>query len=144
LKPDSLTISIRNLQRGIKIDMAKLTEPVEKAFRLCLQLHRGQASGLAKLRAVSVLLVSDRRMTALHRQFLGQDCPTDVLTFQHGEIVVSVETAMRNARRFGKSLSRELTLYIIHGLLHLHGFDDKDPSDARKMEKAQAKMLGMV
>jgi len=96
---------------------------------------------LRKLREVFVWLISDRRMAVLHRQFLGQLGPTDVLTFQHGEIFISVETARRQARAFGNSLMRELELYIIHGLLHLHGFDDQTPGEARKMRAAQEKVL---
>ena len=83
-------------------------------------------------------------MALLHRKFLGQSGPTDVLTFQHGEIFISVETARRHARAFGNSLLRELKLYIVHGLLHLHGFDDQTPSEAHKMKAAQEKILGSV
>ncbi|PYI58593.1 MAG: rRNA maturation RNase YbeY [Verrucomicrobia bacterium] len=67
--------------------------------------------------------------------------PTDVLTFHHGEIFISVEMAKRQARVFGNSLVRELQLYIVHGLLHLHGFDDHTPAEARKMEEIQEKIL---
>ena len=95
-----------------------------------------------RLRNVFVWLVSDRRMSRLHRQFLGQTGPTDVLTFQHGEIFISVATAKRHARAFGNSLTRELQLYIVHGLLHLNGFDDRTETGARRMEKMQAKILG--
>ena len=98
-------------------------------------------SGLGNLADLSVILVSDRRMAELHRRFLHLPGPTDVITFQHGEIFVSVETARRNARRFGNSLERELCLYIAHGLLHLHGFDDKDSAGAAEMERAQEKLV---
>ena len=80
-------------------------------------------------------------MASLHRQFLNQTGPTDVLTFQHGEIFISVETARRHARVFGNSLARELRLYIIHGLLHLHGFDDRKRVDSREMERMQKRIL---
>jgi probable rRNA maturation factor len=63
------------------------------------------------------------------------------LTFQHGEIFISVETARRHARAFGNSVMRELKLYMAHGLLHLHGFDDHTPSEAHKMKTAQEKIL---
>jgi len=80
-------------------------------------------------------------MSRLHRQFLGQRGPTDVLTFQHGEIFVSAETAKRHARLFGNPLVGELQLYIVHGLLHLHGFDDRTPAEARKMKSTQERIL---
>jgi probable rRNA maturation factor len=67
--------------------------------------------------------------------------PTDVITFHHGEIFISAETARSNAGLFGTKLARELRLYIVHGLLHLHGFDDRNPAGARKMKTVQGKIL---
>ena len=72
---------------------------------------------------------------------MNESGPTDVITFQHGEIFISAETARRNAQRFGNALARELRLYVVHGLLHLHGFDDRDESNARKMEIVQRRIL---
>jgi len=72
---------------------------------------------------------------------MHQTGPTDVLTFQHGEIFISVETAKKHARVFGNSLTSELCLYIAHGLLHLHGFDDRTQAAARKMKAMQKKIL---
>ena len=80
-------------------------------------------------------------MSRLHRQFLGQSGPTDVLTFQHGEIFISVETAKRHARIFDNPLERELQLYIVHGLLHLHGFGDRTPAEVRRMKNVQEKIV---
>jgi len=135
-------ISVRNLQRKISLNAAGLEKFVAKAVRCCLETHKPKETELTKLRNVFVWLISDRRMSRLHRQFLGQMGPTDVLTFQHGEIFISVEMAKRHARAFGNSLLRELQLYIVHGLLHLHGFDDRTQPGARRMKKMQAKILG--
>ena len=134
-------ISVRNLQRTIPVNAAALHKFAAKVLRHCLQLQKGKQTDLRELGEVFVWLISDRRMTRLHRQFLGQIGPTDVLTFQHGEIFISVEMAKRHARRFGNSLIRELQLYIVHGLLHLHGFDDRTPAEARKMARRQEKIL---
>jgi probable rRNA maturation factor len=134
-------ISVRNLQRTISVNAAALEQFAAKAVRRCLQARKRKQTDLSKLPNIFVWLISDRRMTRLHRQFLGQIGPTDVLTFQHGEIFISVEMAKRHARRFGNSLMRELQLYIVHGLLHLHGFDDRTQAEARKMKKAQEKIL---
>ena len=135
------TITIRNLQRNIQVDLTDLNRFAGKALRECLKLRRRKTSPLTKLNEISVLLVSDRRMSQLHRQFLQQAGPTDILTFEHGEIVISAPTTKRNARRFCNSLRRELCLYIIHGLLHLHGFDDRTERDAREMERTQNRIL---
>jgi probable rRNA maturation factor len=80
-------------------------------------------------------------MASLHQQFLNEPGPTDVITFQHGEIFISVPTARRQARQFGTSLVRELQLYIVHGLLHLHGFMDQTPRETRQMRAAEAAVL---
>jgi len=134
-------ITVQNLQRRISVNVAELEKFAGHAVQNSLQLHRGQRTDLRKLDEISVWLISDRRMALLHRKFLGQSGPTDVMTFQHGEIFISVETARRHARTFGNSLLRELKLYIAHGLLHLHGFDDQTPSEMHKMKAAQERIL---
>ena len=132
---------VHNLQRKISVNVAELEKFAGNAVQHSLQLQKGKQTDLRKSGEVSVWLISDRRMALLHRKFLGQSGPTDVLTFQHGEIFISVDTARRHARAFGNSLLRELKLYIVHGLLHLHGFDDQTPAEARKMKTAQEKIL---
>jgi probable rRNA maturation factor len=134
-------VKVRNLQRTVPIDVADLEHFATKAVRCCVALHRRKPTDLTKLREVFILLISDRRMASLHRQFLNQSGPTDVLTFQHGEIFICAETARRNALAFRDSLERELQLYIVHGLLHLHGFDDQRGADARKMKVMQERIL---
>ena len=134
-------ISVRNRQRLIPVDTDGLEEFAAKAVRCCLSMHKAKGTELTTLREIFVWLISDRRMSRLHRQFLGQTGPTDVLTFQHGEIFISVETAKRHARLFENPLVRELELYIVHGLLHLHGFDDRTKPSARRMKSMQEKIL---
>ena len=134
-------IAVHNLQRKISINVAELEKFADNAVQHSLQLQKGKQTDLRKSREVSVWLISDWRMALLHRKFLRQSGPTDVLTFQHGEIFISVDTAQRHARAFGNSLLRELKLYIVHGLLHLHGFDDQTSAEARKMKTAQEKIL---
>jgi probable rRNA maturation factor len=134
-------IRIRNLQRAVPVSVGGLEGFAAKAVRACLEAGQRAPTDLTRLSEIFVWLVSDRRMASLHRQFLNQTGPTDVLTFQHGEIFISVETARLHARVFGNSLARELRLYIVHGLLHLHGFDDRRRADARKMERMQRRIL---
>ena len=134
-------VSVRNLQRKISVNVGGLQKFAVKALQNCLQLQKEKQTDLRKLRDIFVWLISDRRMSQLHRQFLGQTGPTDVLTFQHGEIFISAETAKQHARVFANSLMHELQLYIVHGLLHLHGFDDRTPAGARKMKRMQERIL---
>jgi len=134
-------ITVVNRQRKIRVKLGTLQGFAEGALRACLKLRRPQSTALATLEELSVVLVSDRRMAELHRRFLQEQGPTDVITFQHGEIFVSTETARRQARRFGTTADHEMRLYIAHGLLHLHGFDDKDARSAVEMQHAQEKLV---
>ncbi|MGB9475052.1 MAG: rRNA maturation RNase YbeY [Candidatus Udaeobacter sp.] len=134
-------ISVCNLQRKTRVNIGDLQDFAAKAMRCCLQLHKRKRTDLSELHEIFIWLISDRRMASLHRKFMHQAGPTDVLTFQHGEIFISVETAKRHASTFGTSLARELPLYIAHGLLHLHGFDDQTQTGSRRMERAQKEIL---
>jgi probable rRNA maturation factor len=137
-------ITVHNRQRAMRVPLAALQEFARRALMECLKIPRRKLSGLASFAKLSVILVSNRRMAELHRRFLHLPGPTDVITFQHGEIFVSTETARSHARRFGNSLEHEIRLYIAHGLLHLHGFDDRDPANAAEMELAQEKLVAAV
>ena len=134
-------IQVRNLQRVVPIDPAALAKFAREALRLCLELPKTTPTDLMNLREIFVLIVSDRRISALNRKFLNESGPTDVITFSHGEIFISAQTARRQAQQFGNSLAREIQLYVVHGLLHLHGFDDATKTEARKMERTQKRIL---
>src|SRR5215469_15493024 len=109
-------ITVRNLQRKISVNIGELEKFAGNAAQYALPLQKRKRTDLCKLNEVFIWLISDRRMALLHREFLGQSEPTDVMTFQHGEIFISAETARRHARAFRNSLVRELKLYIVHGL----------------------------
>src|SRR6266702_8279213 len=141
VQPAVPEITVRNLQRKVPVKVADLAKFAQKAAKLCLRLPRKEKTHLSELREISVLIVSDRKIASLHRQFMNESGPTDVITFQHGEIFVGVESARRNARRFGNAFERELRLYVVHGLLHLHGFDDPKPASAQRMQVVQPKIL---
>ena len=133
-------ISVHDRQRKIPVDRAALEQFAIRALRLCMR-QRAPGPGLASLEEIDVLLISDRRMSELHRKFMEMSGPTDVITFQHGEIFISTETAKRQARRHRSTLANELRLYLVHGLLHLHGFDDQSPKGKRLMDSLQTKIL---
>jgi probable rRNA maturation factor len=137
-------ISVRNLQRKMPLDIVDLARFAECALKLCLRLPTKRRTDLQKLREILVLIVSDRRIALLNRQFLGEAKPTDVITFQHGEIFISAETARRQARQFRTTLKHELQLYLVHGLLHLHGFNDRTQVGAQEMERAQERIAGLA
>jgi probable rRNA maturation factor len=106
------------------------------------QLARAGSSG-----ELSVLLVGDGRMRRLNRSYLGKDRTTDVLSFPQGggvvgDVVISLDTARRQAREGGWALARELRQLVAHGILHCLGHDHQDPRGARRMAAAERRLLG--
>lgn len=109
-----------------------------QVFRLLVETGVGEIVGFERL---EVSLVDDDEMAEVHREFLGDATPTDVITFEHGEILIGVETAIRQAEEFRTSPDREVALYGIHGMLHLAGFDDREVGEAEVMARRQDELL---
>ena len=135
-----MEITIVNLQRKVSIDTANF-----RTFSNLLFLNLEQAVE----RSASVAFVSDRRMKELNIFFRGKDSTTDVLSFPHepddfdsdktnlGDIVISAEQAARQADENGLTLENEIKQLILHGLLHLCGYDhetDNGEMNARELE----------
>ena len=134
-------ITVFNRQRRVALARTRLEDFARRALVLCA---RERGAGLTSLAQVDVVIISDRKMSELHRRFLHIEGPTDVITFQHGEIFISVETARRQARAEGTTLLYELHLYLVHGLLHLQGFDDRLPKERRRMAALQERILAAI
>lgn len=126
-----------NRQRSVVVNMAVLRNFAAAVLPACLLESEDGLHALSKIEEVGVTLVSDRRIDRIHQQFMNIPGATDVITFEHGEIVISAETAARCAAEFGHSLEAELGLYLIHGLLHLNGFLDGTESERRRMHAVQ-------
>ncbi|MFN9703674.1 MAG: rRNA maturation RNase YbeY [Planctomycetota bacterium] len=102
-------------------------------------LHGGQPA-----LPVALLLTGDREIGRLHAEFLGDPSPTDVISFavdDGAEIVVSVDTARRVARQKGHAARAEVALYVVHGLLHVMGWDDVRPRQRAQMRAAEAAIM---
>ena len=134
-------VVIANRQRVHRLDLRRIRHLVARALPLCLAEHGPLPQRLADLPEVTATIVSPGVMSRVHVDFLGLDGPTDVITFPYGEILVCAAIAAENAARYSQSLDDELALYIIHGLLHLNGFDDLESAPARRMRARQAKIL---
>ncbi len=93
---------------------------------------------------VEISLVDDPTIDRIHRQFMDIEGATDVITFQHGEILVSLDTTAHQAEGLGHSAYRETLTCSIHGLLHLHGYDDTTPEARERMHARQDMMAGYV
>jgi probable rRNA maturation factor len=130
-------LELSNRQRKRRVDLSEFRAFAEEAIAKVADIAK--PATLPKV--VSVAFVTDRRIAEIHRDFMSVDGPTDVITFQHGEIVISVETAARQAEKFSSSFVRELRLYFVHGLLHLAGWDDLTSDGFRKMGDAQERIV---
>lgn len=100
---------------------------------------------------LSIAFVDDAQIAQVHADFMDDPTPTDVITFpanpemeSAGEIIVSVDHARSRAAELGEPFSRELSLYLIHGWLHLAGYDDREDSDRAKMREVEQIALGLL
>ena len=158
--PRPAQFQVRNLQRQVKVDVPSL----KRFFQEVVALSDPQAA------SATLVLVSDEKMRSLNRFFRAKDRPTDVLAFPTsggptlggeplletevetaeaepylGDIVISVETAKRQAERRRGSLPRELKTLLLHGFLHLLGYDhENDRGEMRRLEYRLRRRLGIT
>ena len=138
-------VLVSDRQRALRIDARRLARDLDVVLR-----RTGFRGGL------SLSLVGDREMRRLHGRFSGDPADTDVLAFPlplppgsppalpAAEVVVSVETAVREARARGLRPRGEVLLYAVHGILHLCGEDDHDPVRARRMDRRTLRLLAAL
>jgi len=129
-----VAVVVLNRQRRQRIDATRLRRVVRGAGRTL------RASG-----EVSVVLAGDGLLRRLNREYRGKDRPTDVLSFPGaggeeglGDVVISVPTAARNARRHGHSVQRELDILALHGFLHVLGHDHE--TDDGTMDRLEGRL----
>ena len=137
-----MQIEITNLQSLYCLKENEIYDILQDIFK-----ELGKEAGL------SVVFVDDKKIMELNNSFLGKNNPTDVLAFSLddsdkesfgnicGEIIVSVETAIRVAKEIRVNVDWEIYLYVVHGLLHLIGYDDKDSEMAEKMHNEEKRIL---
>lgn len=104
-----------------------------------------------KVAELSIVFVDNKRIKEMNKIFLGHNYATDVLSFDYqepsfkktitGEIIISAEMAVKRAQKHGYSVEGEIALYLIHGLLHLLGYDDSQKRDAKKMHQREGELL---
>ncbi len=137
-----LTIEIADRQNRVGVDCDRLKCAVEQILR----------DADVSAATVSIAIVEDPAIHELNRRFLDHDEPTDVISFVlsedgcelEGDIAVSADAAARSAEHFGWSPADELLLYIIHGTLHLVGYDDLDPQSKRLMRDREGHYLAKL
>jgi len=151
-------IDVRNEQAHLSVPAGR----IRRIARLALAAEEVAHA------TISVALVDNQAIHRLNRQHLNHDYETDVLSFLFdsepnetstaavptnprgtgrridGEIVISAEMALKSAPRFGWTAAEELSLYLIHGLLHLCGYDDGTDSERRLMQKRERAILNLL
>jgi probable rRNA maturation factor len=132
-----MEIVVSNRQRRVPVTLAWLRKVAKAALEECLHYSDDGKFALKTLDEVDVAVVSDEVISRVHMDFMGIPGATDVITFDHGEIVISAETAVGYAREHKHTVDEELALYIVHGLLHLNGYDDTTPSAKKRMFAVQ-------
>ena len=147
MKKQGLKIKVKDLQKKISVDKKKIV-------RLAKQIL--QIKGLRNTE-LSVAFVSRNKIRGLNKRFLHQDRSTDVLAFGMpqtktpcpcpkllGDVVICPETAAINSRIYRTATAEEIILYLIHGILHLLGYDDRRPSSAGAMQREQRRILQLL
>ena len=136
-------INISNQHPRLSIDQKAIRDAVHHLDDNAKRFMDGPLPG-----ELSVVFLTDTAIARLHDDFLDDDTTTDVITFEGepafgtaGEICVSADTADTYAAKHGHDFSTELTLYIIHGWLHLAGYDDLEPTKKRRMRAAEKRAM---
>jgi len=134
--------------RVVPADLPKFATAHRK--RLSSSVLRLPSSALAD-GELSLVFLTDAALAQLHADFMDDPSTTDVITFEGdtaaglaGEICVSADTARTYAREHGHDFATELTLYLVHGWLHLVGYDDLQPAKKRRMRAAEARALKLL
>jgi probable rRNA maturation factor len=133
------TISWANRQRALKVDLSKIRRIVEEALPLCMGKPRKK--GMMLPSEVEITLLGEAAIAKVHGEFLDDPTPTDVITFEHGEILIGVPIAAANAMKFRHPADHEVALCAIHGLLHLLGYDDLTENERVIMHARQEEIL---
>ena len=134
-----ITVEIFNEQNEVPLDEQRVRRAVEMILEDAAVSHA----------EISIAVVDDPTIRRLHGKYLDEDEPTDVLSFVlqqspqrlEGEVIVGAETAEKTAPQFGWPAEDELLLYVIHGTLHLVGYDDTTPEKQAEMRDRERACL---
>ncbi len=136
-------VQVANRYRRLKVDRKQVRRLIDVLDSLpTFPIPEGE---------LSLAFLDDPQITEVHAQFLEDPTPTDVITFPGdpeagfaGEICVSADHAQFEAEKRGHAFARELTLYLVHGWLHLAGYDDHEPADRRAMRAAERRVMAAL
>ena len=137
------TIQLKNLHKSYKLDERLVRRVVNRILKYCKN-----RSGVN----LEIVFLTDKEIRRLNKKFKGSDRATDVLSFDLGgsafgarpflgEAFISIDRALINSKAFNTKFEEEVTLYIIHAILHLFGYDDITLKERARMERKQKEIL---
>lgn len=142
-----IELEVFNHQSAVKLSeesISDLQTLAQMVVPIALDNPANGGGVLPELDVIEVSIVDDQKIAQVHLDFMDIPGATDVITFAHGEIVVSSETARSYAREVGHSFERELFLYVVHGILHLAGHEDTNSVEKAQMESVQFSILNKL
>lgn len=139
-----MTVSIRNIQKKQKVNTSRFRRSLKRLLKeLDIENHE-----------ISVLIVDDEQIRKINRDYLNRDRSTNVISFAMtegfsgnihpeilGDIVISAETALRDAMAAGLQFGDEMEFLLIHGLLHLIGYNHENTKETRRMKKMEQELF---
>ncbi len=139
-------IAIRNAHPRLRASRAAVTRVIT-----VLDSHADQFLGGCPAGELSLVFLTDSALAKIHADFMDDASATDVITFEGeptvglaGEICVSADTALTYAKAKQRKFADELTLYLVHGWLHLAGYDDLQPAKKRRMRAAEKRAMALL
>jgi probable rRNA maturation factor len=139
-------LALTNRHPRLRLDRRILAKAIAT-----LDAHAADFRGGCPAGELSLVFLTDDALAQLHADFMDDPTTTDVITFEGdaaagtaGDICVSVDTASSYARKHRRDFSAELTLYVIHGWLHLSGYDDLRPAKKRVMRRAESRAMRLL
>ncbi|MBU1995581.1 MAG: rRNA maturation RNase YbeY [Candidatus Omnitrophica bacterium] len=149
---ERMFVAVNDLQKKIPLN----TSQIKKIIKIILR-HEKVSEVL-----LSVLFVTNQKIRVFNRKFLGRNNATDVLAFDstdeevsyqvsqksvkeiNGDIIISTDAAIKNAKSFNTSVEQELVLYVVHGILHLLGYDDHSKTNILKIRKKEEEIIKIL
>jgi probable rRNA maturation factor len=137
-----MNLTLTNLHPSLRPPLNKWRQVIGRM----VDLFRNETDlGDLFLKDLSVVWMADVQIAEANQHFLNHRGPTDILTFDYGqgiaEILISLDTASKEAKAHRQTLEQELRLYLVHGLLHLAGFKDKTSVERHQMRQQERKLL---
>lgn len=133
MRAQDTSIVVKNLNKKFRINEKFIKKTAGDILRI---IH--------KQKGLEIVFLGDKEIKPINRKYKRRNAPTDVLSFELGElgeIIISSDTALKNSEIFHTSFEKEIVLYVIHGILHLFGYDDGTVREKKRMSKKEDVIL---